>query len=108
MSNLIELMKLADVSVGTVTKHSLDFGDVAIAHTAEGVFVIDDLCTHADVSLSEGDLNGCELECWMHGASFDVTTGKALTPPATQPLKTYPVHILGDGENAVIAIEMKA
>lgn len=71
---------------------------VAIIRTEGGdVFAIDDTCSHANVSLSEGDLEGCELECWLHGSRFDVRTGAALNLPATEPVATFPVTI-EDGE----------
>lgn len=64
---------------------------------AEGeVFAINDLCSHADVSLSEGDVDGCSIECWLHGSRFDLRTGKPLGPPATKAVPTYAVRIDGD------------
>ncbi|CAI8029615.1 Naphthalene 1,2-dioxygenase system, ferredoxin component (Fragment), partial [Geodia barretti] len=47
----------------------------------------DDICSHAYASLSEGDINGAEVECPLHGALFNITTGEALTPPADAPIK---------------------
>ncbi len=71
---------------------------VAIIHTEDGeVYAIDDICSHANVSLSEGELEGCQLECWLHGSRFDVRTGAALNLPATEPVATFPVTI-EDGE----------
>ena len=42
---------------------------------------LNDICTHADVSLSEGEVDGCTLECWLHGSRFDLRTGKPVRPP---------------------------
>lgn len=70
---------------------------VAIIHAESGeVYAIDDVCTHANVSLSEGDLDGCFLECWLHGSRFDIRTGDPTCLPATVPVATYPVTIEGD------------
>jgi 3-phenylpropionate/trans-cinnamate dioxygenase ferredoxin subunit len=70
---------------------------VAIIHTESGeVHAVDDTCSHANVSLSEGELDGCTLECWLHGSRFDVRTGEPSGPPATVPIAVYPVKIEGD------------
>ena len=50
---------------------------VTIARESSGrLHAFDDTCTHANVSLSEGELDGCQLECWLHGSRFDVRTGE--------------------------------
>ena len=108
MANVIEVMKLSDLPVGSVIKFDANGLDVAIAHTAEGVFAIEDTCSHAEVSLSEGELNGCFLECWMHGSAFDLRTGIPKTPPAIKSVATFPIMIQGEGQDAIIAIEMSA
>ena len=70
---------------------------VAIVHTEDGeVHAVDDTCSHANVSLSEGELDGCTLECWLHGSRFDIRTGEPSGPPATIPIAVYPVKIEGD------------
>ena len=55
-----------------------------------------DICSHADVALSEGEVDGCTLECWLHGSRFDLRTGKPTAMPATAPVPVYPVKIEGD------------
>ena len=70
---------------------------VAIVRTEDGtVHAVDDTCSHANVSLSEGELDGCTLECWLHGSRFDIRTGEPSGPPATIPITVYPVKIEGD------------
>ena len=59
------------------------------AHGDE-VFAIEDECCHAAVALSEGDVDGCTIECWMHGSRFDLRTGKPTGPPATEPVPVFP------------------
>jgi 3-phenylpropionate/trans-cinnamate dioxygenase ferredoxin subunit len=66
------------------------------------VFAIEDNCSHQDAALSEGEQNGYKIECWLHSAEFDLRSGQALTPPASQPVKTYPVSV--DGNNVVVEI----
>jgi nitrite reductase/ring-hydroxylating ferredoxin subunit len=60
------------------------------------VFAIYDVCSHEEVSLSEGEVDGCTIECWLHGSRFDLRTGKPSGPPATDPVPTYPVRVEGD------------
>ena len=68
---------------------------MAIVRTAEDqVHAIHDVCTHANVSLSEGELDGCQLECWLHGSRFDLRSGEPSGPPATVPVAVYPVRLL--------------
>lgn len=70
---------------------------VSIVRTQDGrVHCVDDTCTHANVSLAEGDLDGCTLECWLHGSRFDLLTGKPSGPPATVPIAVHHVKIEGD------------
>jgi 3-phenylpropionate/trans-cinnamate dioxygenase ferredoxin subunit len=85
----------------------LTVGDVvmAVVKTDDGVFAINDRCSHADVSLSEGEVEGCTLECWLHGSAFDLRTGFPLTPPAVRPVPTYATRIVEDGTGAVVEID---
>lgn len=108
MSKTIAVLRVDELPVGSVRKVDVDGRDIAVANTVEGIFAIDDVCSHAEVSLSEGELDGCMLECWMHGSAFDLRTGIPQTPPANKPVETFPVIIQGEGSDAVIAIEMSA
>ena len=61
-----------------------------------GVHAIRDVCSHADVALSEGEVDGCTLECWLHGSRFDLRTGEPTGPPAIVPIAVHTVRIEGD------------
>jgi 3-phenylpropionate/trans-cinnamate dioxygenase ferredoxin subunit len=76
--------------------------DICVARVGDEVFAIEDNCSHQDAALSEGEQNGYKIECWLHSAEFDLRSGQALTPPASQPVKTYPVSV--DGNNVVVEI----
>jgi 3-phenylpropionate/trans-cinnamate dioxygenase ferredoxin subunit len=76
--------------------------DVCVARVGNEVFAIEDNCSHQDAALSEGEQNGYKIECWLHSAEFDLRSGEALTPPASAPVKTYPVSV--DGNNVVVEI----
>ncbi len=67
---------------------------VALARIGEEFFAIDDTCSHADFSLSEGDVDvaECALECSAHGSLFDLRTGEALTLPAVVPVAVHQVE----------------
>lgn len=69
---------------------------ICVTRVGEEVFAIDDTCTHGQASLSEGDVTGFRIECWLHGAEFDLRTGEVLTLPATQAVKTYKVSVVAD------------
>ena len=71
--------------------------DVAIARHGEEFFAIQDLCSHAAVALSEGEVEECTVECWLHGSRFDLRTGKPTGLPATEPVATFPVEVREDG-----------
>lgn len=66
---------------------------ICVTRVGDEVFAIDDTCSHSEASLSEGDVSGFKIECWLHGAEFDLRTGEAVTLPANITLATYPVRI---------------
>ena len=70
---------------------------VAVARNGDEVFAIQDLCSHASVALSEGEVADCTVECWLHGSRFDLRSGKPTGLPATEPVATFPVEVR-DGE----------
>jgi 3-phenylpropionate/trans-cinnamate dioxygenase ferredoxin subunit len=67
---------------------------IAVFHTEHGVFAVDDRCTHQEAALSEGFVEGCEVECPLHASSFDLRTGAPSGPPASQPVATYPTDVV--------------
>jgi 3-phenylpropionate/trans-cinnamate dioxygenase ferredoxin subunit len=70
--------------------------DVAVARDGDELFAVQDLCTHAAVALSEGEVADCQIECWLHGSRFDLRTGKPTGLPATEPVAVFAVEIRGD------------
>jgi nitrite reductase/ring-hydroxylating ferredoxin subunit len=69
---------------------------IAVFNVDGDICAVDDTCTHSEYSLSEGYLEGDEIECELHFATFSVRTGAALTAPAVDPLGTYPVKVEND------------
>jgi 3-phenylpropionate/trans-cinnamate dioxygenase ferredoxin component len=76
---------------------------VAIARAGGDYYAIRDVCSHAEVPLSEGEIYDHTIECWLHGSCFDLRTGKPTGPPATKPVPVYPVKI--EGDDVLVAIE---
>jgi 3-phenylpropionate/trans-cinnamate dioxygenase ferredoxin subunit len=76
---------------------------VAIVRDSAGdIHAIDDTCSHANVSLSEGDVEDTAIECWLHGSRFDLRSGKPIGLPATTPIAVYPVKI--DGGDVLVSV----
>lgn len=75
----------------------LDGIPVAVVRDEDGdLHAIGDTCSHAEVSLSEGEVEGCTIECWLHGSQFDLRTGEPTSLPAILPVPVYPLTIDGD------------
>jgi 3-phenylpropionate/trans-cinnamate dioxygenase ferredoxin subunit len=70
---------------------------VCVVRIGDEIFAIGDTCTHSDASLAEGDVTKTTIECWLHGAEFDLRTGQALSLPATTAVPTYSVIRNADG-----------
>jgi 3-phenylpropionate/trans-cinnamate dioxygenase ferredoxin component len=89
----------------TATRFVVGTIPVAVVRIGDDVYAIGDTCSHAEVSLSEGELfcDEKELECWKHGSTFSLLTGQPLTLPATQPVPVFVAQVT-DG-NVVIDIE---
>ena len=90
-----------DVAAGTALRVELagESGpiEVAIVRDDEGdLHAISDICSHGQVSLSEGEVDGRTIECWLHGSTFDLRTGAPLSLPATRPVPVYPLTLDGD------------
>jgi 3-phenylpropionate/trans-cinnamate dioxygenase ferredoxin subunit len=94
-------IKYSDLIPGKPAKVNLGGKDVCVVRVNEEVFAVADICSHAEASLSEGEVTGEKIECWLHGAEFDLRTGSALTPPATEPLEVFEVN--RDGDTVTIA-----
>ena len=94
--NAHAVCSVADVPEGTARRVVVDGIPIAVVHTEGQWFAISDICSHADVSLSEGEVDGCTLECWLHGSRFDLRTGNPTGPPAVRAVPVHPVTVEGD------------
>ncbi|MDN4162137.1 non-heme iron oxygenase ferredoxin subunit [Nocardioides abyssi] len=84
---------LSDVPTDEALAVTVGAYDVAVARDGDDVFALQDLCSHAAVSLSEGEVADCTVECWLHGSRFDLRSGKPTGLPATEPVATFPVEV---------------
>jgi 3-phenylpropionate/trans-cinnamate dioxygenase ferredoxin subunit len=86
---LHRVCRISELGPGEVKR--IDNPPIAVFNVNGALFAISDICTHAEASLSEGSVDGYTVECPLHGAYFDLRTGEALTPPAIEPVQTFPV-----------------
>lgn len=91
------LCAATEVAPGTARRFEVHRRAVAVVRIGDDFYAIGDTCSHADVSLSEGEVHGdtLELECWKHGSSFSLETGEPSTLPATQAVPVYTVENRG-------------
>jgi len=84
--------------------------DIAVVRYEDDVYAIQDVCSHAEVPLSEGDVEEFDgaptIECWLHGSCFDLRTGEPTNLPATEPVSVYPVRV--EGEDVLVDTEADA
>ena len=83
----------------------IDGEPICLIRTGEEVFALRDVCSHAEVPLSEGEVYDHTVECWLHGSCFDLRTGQPTGLPATEPVPVYPVKIEGDDVYVAISKE---
>jgi 3-phenylpropionate/trans-cinnamate dioxygenase ferredoxin component len=105
-TEFVRACPLADVPEGAPTRVVLGGTPIALVRTQGEVYAIKDVCSHADIPLSEGEVEGTTIECWLHGSCFDLTTGKPTGLPATRPVPVYPTKI--DGGDVYVRLEQES
>ena len=103
MTDYLRACSLDDLADDTAISVELDGVPVCIAKTEGEVFALSDVCSHADVPLSEGEVCDGTVECWLHGSRFDLRSGRPTGLPATRPVPVYPVKI--DGDDILVAVK---
>ncbi|GAB4170048.1 MAG: non-heme iron oxygenase ferredoxin subunit [Calditrichia bacterium] len=104
MSKKLYLGKIEELEQTLPRRFEFDEIQIAVFQCDGELFAIDDLCSHDEASLVEGDVEGCEVSCPLHGARFDIKTGKNLTLPAVRPVNAYQV-VVEDGLVYVLVAE---
>ncbi len=100
--NTKKVASFAALSPSSAIRVVVDDVALAVVRIADDVYVIEDTCSHGQVSLSEGTVwaDECELECWKHGATFSLKSGEPQSLPATQPVKVY--EVLREGDDVLV------
>jgi len=100
----VEVCALDELPDGGAWRYDGDGVRVAIVRIGDDVYAIGDRCSHADVSLSEGevDRDACTIECIKHGSTFDLRTGEPETLPATRPVPVYRAFV----RDGVVVLEL--
>lgn len=93
---MFRVCALSELPPGEVRQAVIEGVPVAVANVDGEVLAVDDTCSHQQAHLSEGWLEGCALECPLHGAAFDLRTGEPDGPPATEPVRTHAVVVQDD------------
>src|ERR671913_1784276 len=86
---------LADLTEGEAVAVEVDGQPLCLVRTQGQVYAIHDVCSHAEVPLSEGEVEDTTVECWLHGSRFDLRTGKPTGLPATEPVPVFETKIEG-------------
>lgn len=89
----VDAASIEDVPEGDVVAVTIGGKEVALYEVDGEIFATANVCTHGAARMSDGFLEGREIECPLHQGRFDVCTGKAMCAPLTEDIRTYPVRI---------------
>lgn len=96
MAEFVTVATVDEVPPGEFLALGIDYEFIVLFNAGGEFYALRDECSHARVALSDGEFEGCVVECPKHGAKFDVRTGEPLTPPASKSVRRYPVRVVGD------------
>ena len=104
MAHTERLCACDDVAPGTARRFDVGVHRIALVRIGDDFYAIGDTCSHAEISLSEGEVfaEDFEIECWKHGSTFDLRTGEPLSLPAVKAVPVYEVHV--DGDDVLVTI----
>jgi nitrite reductase/ring-hydroxylating ferredoxin subunit len=97
MAEWKKVATLEECPPGSLRSVMLGMTPVVLANVNGNIYAVLDQCSHEELPLSDGSLEGDTLVCEYHGARFDVTSGAAKGLPAVKPLKTFVVEVREDG-----------
>jgi 3-phenylpropionate/trans-cinnamate dioxygenase ferredoxin component len=90
------VLKISDVPPGTKKAVEIAAKSVLICHSNDRLFAVSNICSHANEKLECGRMSRGWIACPVHGARFDLASGRAMNPPAKQPIATYEVRVVDD------------
>jgi MocE subfamily Rieske [2Fe-2S] domain protein len=102
MAKVVKVANVEDIPAGEALQVDIEGQVCALVRVNDDVYCVADICTHEHAHLSEGFVEGYEIECPLHGSIFDVRSGEVKSLPATEDLKTYPVKV----ENGEVHVEV--
>lgn len=86
--------RLEEVATGTVRVVDIDGQSILLCNTKDRIFAVENECSHAHEKLECGRMRSGWIACPVHGARFDLESGQPMNPPATRPIRTFPVRIV--------------
>lgn len=92
----IKVASVEDVKPGKMLCATVNNQRILLANDNGDIYAADDMCTHEDASLCTGSLKGHLVKCPLHGSRFDLKSGNPLEDPADEPLRVYPVKVVGN------------
>jgi len=95
-SGFIKVAQVSELKTGGMMAVTIGDDQVLLANIEGNFHDIDDVCSHAYACLSDGDIDGEEVACPLHGVSFNAITGAPMNPPAEEPLRVFQIKIEGD------------
>ncbi len=100
----VKVCAVSDIPPDTAKRFEVGGYAVAVVRCGDDFYAIGDVCSHADYSLSEGEVlcEEREIECWKHGSTFSLETGEPQSLPATRPVPVFEVRVEGDDVVVVI------
>jgi 3-phenylpropionate/trans-cinnamate dioxygenase ferredoxin subunit len=104
VTTLVRLCSKDELPPGTARRFQVGKHGIAVVRCGDDFYAIGDRCTHADISLSEGEVlcDEREIECWKHGSTFSLISGEPQSLPATKPTPVYQVVVDGDDVSVVV------
>ena len=101
----ITFIEKDEIKAGNREVFDTDYGSILLMNIDGTFYAVENMCSHAEYELIEGEISGCKIECPKHGAWFDVRSGEALSPPADRPLKIFAARVEGDEVQVMLNIE---
>jgi 3-phenylpropionate/trans-cinnamate dioxygenase ferredoxin subunit len=99
----VKVGALSQLAEDTAMHVEVGHTPVCIVRSQGEILAMLDECSHAEVALSDGDVERGTVECWLHGSRFDLRTGKPIGLPATEAVPVYPVRV--DGDDIYVAVK---
>jgi len=105
--NWHQVALLEELEIDKPISVEVDGEPVLVVKTMNGLFAVSDICSHAEVSLTEGTVTDGKIECWLHGAQFDLSSGAALCLPATKAIDAYSVRVSEESQKKTVEVSLE-